>query len=237
MTTLRLLLALGVMGAAAGCAARPFDAHFEAGRFAEAARLFDADSALHRDQRALLRAAIVHVLPTSPAYHPERARELLHRMLTLHPDGEHAPEGTRLLILLYEVDRLTKEAERLRRRSDSLSHQITLLEEERRSLQESLERERLQADVLRTLAERLEADLRRTEFELRTLQNDLQLLKAVDLQRLRGGGATGPQTAPDSGGSADSSGARSSSPGTQSPPDSTTLWPRQDTTETRPPGA
>ncbi len=197
MSPLRPTLALTLATACAACATRPFDVHFEAGRYDEAVRTFQTDTALHRDERALLRAAIAHAVPTSGAYRPDRARELLRRLLTLYPDGKHGRDARTLLALLDELDLAAIEAQRLRQRVDSLRLRVSELEAERHALQTLLERERNQADLLRILAERLESNLRRTEYELRMLNDDLQRLKEVDLERLRSRGTTPPPAIPD----------------------------------------
>lgn len=187
MHPLRFCLALIVCAAAAGCAARPFDRHFEAGRYAEAASIFAADSALHRDERALYRAATLHAIPGSATYDPERARELLHRMLMLKPDGDHAAAARRLLAFVDEIRRLDATATRLRQQVDSIAARLAEVEQDRNSLQDMLSRERQQVDLLRTLAQRLETDLRTTEARLRIMRDDLERLKEIDLQRLRAG--------------------------------------------------
>src|SRR5690606_12021060 len=87
----RFLLALVVPALTAGCAARPFHDHFEAGRFAEAARAFEEDPSLERDERALLRAAIVYAIPNGPDHRPDRARVLVRRNLERDEDDEDAP--------------------------------------------------------------------------------------------------------------------------------------------------
>ena len=191
-----LIIALIAPILAAGCAARPFHSHFEAGRFEEAARAFEEDPSLLRDQRALLRAAIVYADPASPAHDPERARELLDRLIEERGDGEYARHARWVLAFLDELGRREEEARRLQMRVDSLISRIAALEAESHSLQQLIARERLHADAFRALAERLQAELRRTEEELRGLQENLRQLKEVDLQRLGAGGLSGGAAPP-----------------------------------------
>lgn len=195
----RFLLALVVPALAAGCTARPFHDHFEAGRFAEAARAFEADPSLERDERALLRAAIVYAVADGPAHRPDRARDLVGRILERGKDDEYARHARWILAFLDEVERRAAEARSLQARVDTLVDRIAALEEESRSLQALIARERLHADAFRALAERLEAELRRTEDELRDLQDNLRLLKEVDLQRLGAGGLSGSAAPPAAG--------------------------------------
>lgn len=207
---LRFVLALVVPVFAAGCASRPFHDHFEAGRFDEARRAFEADPSLLQDDRALLRAAIVYADPGSPAHDPERARELLIRLIERGEEGANARHARWVLAFVDELERRAVEARALQVRVDSLIARIATLEEESRSLQELIARERRHADAFRELAERLEAELRRAEDELRGLQENLRQLKEVDLQRL---GARGI------------SGAAAPAPADTTPEDSTTTRP------------
>lgn len=192
----RFLLALVVPALTAGCTARPFHDHFEAGRFAEAARAFEEDPSLERDERALLRAAIVYAIPNGPDHRPDRARVLVRRILERGKDDEYAQHARWVLAFLDEMDRRAEEARSLQARVDTLIGRIAALEEESRSLQALIARERLHADAFRALAERLEAELRRAEGELRDLQDNLRQLKEVDLQRLGAGGLSGSAAPP-----------------------------------------
>lgn len=110
--------------AAAGCASlgilprtTEFDRHFEAGRFRAAVETFEADSALQRREDPLFRVALLYADPHEPFHDPERAGDLLRRLLELHPDTEHGPEARSLVALL---DRLEKADARTARLEEQL---------------------------------------------------------------------------------------------------------------------
>lgn len=167
----------------AACATAEFDRFFEEGRFEAAARAFDADSALHEQERALYRAGLVHGLPESPAYEPARAQRELERLLTLYPRTEYREEATRLLSLLLEVARLERTMEDRMREARSLAGELEAVGARAEELERQLfERER-DAAVLRRLAERLDAQLREREAEIEDLRRELERLKEIDLGR------------------------------------------------------
>lgn len=167
----------------AGCATAEFDRYFEEGRFDEAARAFEADSALHEQERALYRAGLIHGLPESPAYDPDRARRELERLLTLYPRTEYREEATRLLALLLEVARLERAMEDRMRETRSLSDELEAVRARTEELDRQLSERERDAAVLRRLAERLDAQLREREAEIEDLRRELERLKEIDLGR------------------------------------------------------
>lgn len=175
--------ALGVLLWLTACATAEFDRYFEEGRFDEAARAFDADSALHEQERALYRAALIHGLPESPAYDPARSRRELERLLTLHPRTEFREEATRMLALLLEVERLQWAVEDRMREARSLAAELAAAGARADELERQLSERERDAAVLRRLAERLEAQLRDREAEIEDLQRELERLKEIDLGR------------------------------------------------------
>lgn len=122
MRLARGALAAGLLTSlvAAACGAKEFDRHFEAGRYAEAAEAFEADSTLHDKERPLFRAAVAHALPGSPAHDPAKARSLLERLLSSHPGTSHRTEATWILALLNYAEEWRRSARRLRTELDQL---------------------------------------------------------------------------------------------------------------------
>jgi hypothetical protein len=162
-----------------------FDRLFEARQYQAAARAFGDDPSLLDRDRALFRAALVYGLPESPVFDPTVARTLLERLLDRHPGSTHSDEARRLLALLRgieaeraaaaeqrraldrRIENLTRETESLRRRLDWLSVRFQLQEG--------------QTQLLQLLADMLEADLEAKKQRIRALQEELERLKAIDL--------------------------------------------------------
>lgn len=175
-----------VLLASAGCATSSFDRHFEARRYAEAATAFDEDPSLHDEERALFRAGVAYALPESPVHRPERARDLLERLLDLHPGTAHRDEAMRLLALLAELERLEANAARrereLRRRELTLTAQVARLRRSAEWLEARVEAGEKQMEMCRAMTARLDRTLRDREGELRALREELDRLKAIDLR-------------------------------------------------------
>lgn len=91
-----------------------FDGHLSAQRWQEAAAAFDGDSALLGDPDALLRAAMLFGTPGRATYHPERAADLLRRLLVAFPETKHGAVAAERLALLAEVVELRLELQRLK---------------------------------------------------------------------------------------------------------------------------
>lgn len=193
-----LLLAAG---GAAGCAsAHPFDSLYGRGEYVEAARAFAADSALHDEPRALLRAAVIHAMPGSEAHDPAAARAWLKRLLEVAPASDYAPLATALLGSLSELGRMEA-------RIDGLLLRLEAADAEGRAWRATLERARpggedfdpeAAGEALRSLLERYPESRYRPEAvtllallelaernrtALAVLRRQLEQLKAVDLSR------------------------------------------------------
>lgn len=115
-----LSLLIAVACASGRSASHPFDVLYESGRYDEAAETFAADSALHTQERALFRAALLHATPEAGAFDPERARGYMQRLLTLYPETRYREPASAVLGL---VDVLR----RARRRELELSEQLERL--------------------------------------------------------------------------------------------------------------
>jgi hypothetical protein len=202
-----LCLVLLVPLAAGGCANRAFDQHMAAGRGAEAATAFREDSSLHGNERRLFRAALVHAAPDRGAYEPQRARDLLVRLLDEHPHSVHRESAIGMIALIDEVGKVRsagiareqqREAERARLHAD-----IVRLESELGSARSRLAAQDEDNFMLRGTVDRLQAILRDREAQLAVLRTELDRLKAIDL---RSTSRPGPST--DAGGGSPAGGMR-----------------------------
>jgi tetratricopeptide (TPR) repeat protein len=182
------LVVIGALLAAlslAACATSPFNRHFEAGRFAEAQQIFEQDSALQRQEETLFRAALLHAIPESPVYQPEKARQLFDRLLTLYPKSSYRRNVGYLTSFLDEVDRLGRDGTLLGQQIESLNIRIMELHERNLWLEELREKLELQLDIFGGLAVNLEKELRETRAQLTTLREELDRLKEIDLRTRR----------------------------------------------------
>ncbi len=181
---MRRALLLGLVGAAtlgAACVHRaggPFDQAFDAGDLVEAARIFDSDSALWRNEVALFRTAAARAMPGSPVYDPVRAQVELKAFLVRFPRSEHRPEALRLDALLTQLQRLSDQNRALALRADSLALRTDSLAARADSANARLAEQRRATLQLQT-------DLRRTESDLKAVQDELARLKAIDLRLSR----------------------------------------------------
>lgn len=176
-----IVVAALAAGLGAGCAHAHTDAFelaFDSGRIEEAARIFDGDSALWRDEKAFFRTATARAMPGSPIYDPAHAHAELQTFLTRFPQSEHRGEALRLDALLVDLERLTTQNRSLSLRADSLADRLDSLSARSDSANARLAEQR-------RFSLQLQADLRRTEAELKSVQDELQRLKAIDLRLSR----------------------------------------------------
>lgn len=191
------VLPIMFVAAAAACATSAFDKHFEQGRYEAAAAAFERDSALHRDERSLFRAGLVHAFPSSAAFDPSLALYYFGRIDTLFPASPYRAEAHRIGALLEDRVRLQSELELHRSDLDDLRARIAESAErerhmERRGAERDAEVARLEAQ-----AARLESQLRQRSDELAALRQELERLKAIDLRSSRSpsrSGDAGPDT-------------------------------------------
>jgi chromosome segregation ATPase len=165
-----LLLAIAC-AATTACVHRhtnPFDQAYEQGNVREMTRIFDADSALWRNEQALFRTAIARATPGGPVYDLQRARTELQVLLARFPESSHRPVALSLTALIGQLEKQAA-------RSDELSQRVDSLEAHADSAAaRTAEQRRASFQLL--------ADLRRTQAELQSVQEELERLKAVDLR-------------------------------------------------------
>lgn len=108
---LGLLACLALAACAPGLLGKersPFFRQYEAGRYHEAVGTFLGDTTLQDDEEALYRMGLLHASPENPYYAPDRSRELLRRLLALHPETEHRRAVEHVLGILDEVESLSQ---------------------------------------------------------------------------------------------------------------------------------
>lgn len=173
--------------ALAACAHSPssFQQRVEARQWTEAAEEFAADSALLRDEESLFLAALLYGTPSAAVYDPARARDLLERLLVLHPRSRHRPMATHLLPMLVTLDearQTTRRVAQLERELADRRREIADLRTVRDALLKHIAGEEVAREGAMRRINRLEADLRARERELTRLRTALQRMKTIDLR-------------------------------------------------------
>lgn len=179
-------LAVACTFASTACASTRFNQHFEAQRWSDAALEFSADSAtIRRDERSLFRAAQLFGSPGSSAFDPDRARALFEEFVQRYPGSDRVPSALSFIALLDETQRIRNEAilreRELRNQIRTLTHEIQRLEDRIGWFESRFVAQEEQNATLRRIADRLETNLRDRESQLRTLQEELDRLKDIDL--------------------------------------------------------
>jgi hypothetical protein len=176
-----------------GCAASTFDRHLAAERWTDAAHAFASDSALHSNERAMYRAALLYGTPGLDTWQPQVARELLARMLQLHPNSIHRESAIRVIALIDEVQRVNALTAVLELTRVQVETELEALRADVALLESRLSVQTEEREQLRIAVERLQGDVRSREQQLRTLREELDRLKAIDLRAgVRSGGVLNP---------------------------------------------
>lgn len=176
----RWLVAATALAASCASLSTPGDRYFEAGDFVPAAAAYEAilegEEALDaREQRALFRLGLTHVIPESPLRDPARAAEIFGRLIDEHPEGAYAIQAR--LILGLESD-----SQRLRRAvGETEAELVELSSELARAVGES---ESMDAEIvsLEETIDQLRQRIRRLEAELAHREQELEQLKKIDLE-------------------------------------------------------
>jgi len=189
----RGILAAALMLVVGSCASTRFDRLYEAGMYERAAEVYRSDSTLHRSERALYRAGMMHALPESPVYDPGLAREEFDRLLLLHPGTGHRARVEHLRALLEQVVRQREDAGRARTELRRLRTRLGRLGARVRRLEEELDGRQARLDTLASENRRLLELIRARADTLRRLRTELRRLKAIDLKGVQDtSGAGGP---------------------------------------------
>lgn len=97
-----------------------FDERLLAGDYESVLGIYAADTTLHGDERATYRAALAAAATGHPAHDPDRAAQLLGRLLERHPDTEHRFEAEVYLDILARERELRATVRRLDRELQQL---------------------------------------------------------------------------------------------------------------------
>jgi hypothetical protein len=184
------LLIFGSVGAAVltagACASSQFNRALDAHQWSDAARAFDADTALLHNESALFQAAMLYSFPNRGTYDPARARTLFEQLLRLYPTTPKRQTAIDHLSLLYELQRTENtaqaRAQALEAKIAQLAADTMVLRARLDSIAVRLRAEQDQTALLRKVATRLENDLQDRETQLHALYDELDHLKAIDLK-------------------------------------------------------
>jgi len=175
-TALSTLLSCGGVACAT---TTQFDRDLDERRWADAARVFSADSTLLNNDRALYAAGVLYGSPERPTYDPAVASDLLRRLISRFPDSKYRGDASSRLALLDQVISARRDSEKRQR---ELAAEIEALTADTRLLRARLDSVSMQSDQIRRNSTRLEAELRDRDEQLRTLRRELQRLKEIDLK-------------------------------------------------------
>ena len=156
-----------------------FDRYLDERRWADAARVFSADSSLLNNDRALYAAGVLYGSPERPTYDPAIASDLLRRLISRFPESKYRGDASSRLALLDQVINARRDSEKRQR---ELAAEIEALTADTRLLRARLDSVSMQSDQIRRNSTRLEAELRDRDEQLRTLRRELQRLKEIDLK-------------------------------------------------------
>jgi hypothetical protein len=174
----RALTALA-LAAATACVRPAFQRYLDEGRWTEAAQAFAADSSLLNDEHALYEAGLLYSSPDRGAYDPERARELLRRLVARFPDTRYRVDATDRAALLDSIIDTRQRVVRERQ----LEAQIATLTAQVQRLRAARDSAVTKSDTLQRAVDRISADLRERDDRIRALRLELDRLKAIDLKR------------------------------------------------------
>jgi len=173
------LAALLGFGGVACVTTTQFDRYLDERRWADAARVFSADSSLLNNDRALYAAGVLYGSPERPTYDPAIASDLLRRLISRFPESKYRGDASSRLALLDQVINARRDSEKRQR---ELAAEIEALTADTRLLRARLDSVSMQSDQIRRNSTRLEAELRDRDEQLRTLRRELQRLKEIDLK-------------------------------------------------------
>ncbi len=189
---LALVVLLPLLAGCASSSLREADRLLQAGEVARAAevyeRILQARGGRPGRDRLLFRAAIANALATDGTDRPERGRELLGELVARYPGSGHRPAAELILALLearlHHEDALLEARSRARElglESDALRRQVDVLAGRLGSVEgELLDVHEMLARLAETI-DRLQSEAASREQALRRLREQIDLLKAIDL--------------------------------------------------------
>ena len=183
--SIALLLPLAI---ACSSSKRIGDLYFESGRYVEAEAAYqvyldEEPQDARRIARSMYRLGVIYALPESPLYDPERAADILDRLLSINPGGPYSSEAELIRHLQLEVVRTRDELADDRQRIADLEQELELLEVELQEAQVELGDGAEQVETLTQQTESLRRRIRGLSGELATKEQELERLKAIDLRQ------------------------------------------------------
>jgi hypothetical protein len=166
-----------------GCATNLFDRYFEAGQYELAAREYETDPSIVGNDRGLYRLGLTYAAPGTPVYDPERARDLLAQLETRFPNSKHRATARIIGGVLGEIATLRSELAAGQRQRDAAQQTIKRLEQANAGLLDTISVQRRQLRELQEELTRVEAEVEAKDAGLRRLENELERLKRIDLER------------------------------------------------------
>jgi hypothetical protein len=179
-----------VVSGCASAARRDADVRFVRGDAAGAAAAYEAllDTPLGpvEEDVVLLRAATSHALANLERGDFARSRELLGELAARHPSSPHGPTARLLLALLDQLDAQTAGLAEARSTADELLARARRQKQTQEAAVGSageLELLRQSLAELERQIQRLQSETRSREAELAKLRQEIEMLKAIDLER------------------------------------------------------
>ncbi len=169
------------------------EALFDSGDYAQASSLYEhylSQPAPKQQTQALFRLALIHALPDSSLYEPQRATQLFQQLLRLSPPASLASQSRFILGLKSQIRKSSSELKQHRSEIQKLESEAVLRREGMEKLEsdatESLGQvEKLEADVqsLQNRIRRLKSGIQEREAQILQLSSELNRLKQIDLGR------------------------------------------------------
>lgn len=164
------------------------DEYFESRLYVDAATAYQAyldnePRDARRVARSLYRLGVIYALPESPLYDPERAAEILDRLLRINPGGPYSSEAELIRHLQLEVVKTRDELAMVRQQIEELRGELEAAELELEQTQAELGEG---AEQVETLSEQIASLRGRIEVlsgKLAAKEQELERLKAIDLQQ------------------------------------------------------
>lgn len=156
---------------------------FAADQYLEVVRSFEADSTLHVQERALYLAGVAYALPESPAYDPERAMQILDRLVSLYPDSPYAEHAAHLQQLHQALRQTSDSRAGLLQEVAEKEAALATMRAEVLELQDELATEKARADGMQAVIDNLNVELQRANTTIEAIEAELEALKGIDLNR------------------------------------------------------
>lgn len=164
------------------------DQHFESGLYVDAAAAYQAyldnePRDARQVARSMYRLGVIYGLPESPLYDPERSAEILDRLLKINPGGPYSSEAELIRQLQLQVVETREELAMDRQQIEELQGELEWMEVELEQARAELGEGAEQVATLSQQIESLRARIRVLSGELATKEQELERLKAIDLQQ------------------------------------------------------